>query len=294
MAPHFEIAPGNEGVKWWYTRSGAVWGCQVSQYRPVRVILVDAPGLPVRSNNFSVVPNNAVGFKGSIGFSNRRIIEFRTLSDGKALIEVVADLGTSETFSGDGRNLTPDGTIVANFEVKVDPLPATGPTLVRLNSPQTALNAPNVVGYRMTTTHSVPWSEGLTDMLGKVDRESLHVAIAAHGEPGEIAIGTRISMRNVDEFTSLRSTNVKVIWCGACSIAGDDSGKDFCRKIAMNAHAYMVAAGFPVDPSKHLSTGVVEWIQHSMPFFCDPAGKAIAQLDFTTLQSSLGFTVLPE
>lgn len=290
---HFEIGPGNDepNVKWWMTSRG-VWGCEVGQYEKVRIVLVNGEGLPVRSNNLSVVPNDEAAFKGTFGFDQRRVIEFRTLSVGTALIEVRE--GGLESYAADGKPITSLGNLATDFQVKVTPQPRVMPTLVRLDPPQTALNAPNVRPYRMTFTHEIPWSSSAEEVLAKVHPSSLHLAISAHGDPGIISLGRGFSMRNVDAFKVLADTapRLRIIWAGACAIAGPP-GIDFCRTMARNAYAYLVAAGMTVVESHQLTDGVAEWIGPSLPHFFDPDGNLMTEPEFTKLQFTLGFTILP-
>ena len=198
MAIHFEIGPGNVGVKWFYESAGEVSGCEVEEFADVTIVLVEGAGLGVRSNNYNVVPMDQLAFIIK-GFGDRRIIQFRTISDGQAYIEVVS--GTIESNSADPTS------VFANFHVKVTKSTAAKPTKVQLNEPHSALNssASDMIPYRMTYIYTIPYSSNAEEMLAKVDESSRHLAIASHGKPGIIEIGNYFTIRNVEKFEHLRA-----------------------------------------------------------------------------------------
>jgi hypothetical protein len=292
MSTHFEIAPGNEGVKWMRTDSGYLYGCEIVQFRRVRIYLVDGTGLQVRSNNFAVVPNDEGALKGAVGFGSRRLIEFKTMDEGGALLE--ASCITGETASSDGKEGPSFGAVVANFQVKVNRLAGYKPTLVKLDRPQTALNGLRVKPYHMTFTHQIQPSETAREILAKVHPTSLHLAISAHGAPGEIALGQGLSTRNVDEFAVLGPTPLRVIWLGSCSVGGGKIGQEFCREIAKKAFAYVVTAEITTENNTGGQVDLVDWMEQSMIHYYEPSGELISVQAFARLQSKLGFTILPQ
>jgi hypothetical protein len=289
MSTHFEAVPGIPGAKYNYTGSGAVWLVELTQYQHAKIALIDGAGLLVRSNNFKVVPNDEANFKGAMGYGQRRIIEFYTLDYGTTMLEVKNSGATSEVFSNDNQN---PGEVVATLQVRVRQSPAK-PTTVKLDRPQTALNAPNVTHrYMMTHSYLIDWSTSAEDMLAKVSPDSKHLAICAHGEPAAVSIGRGLSMRNVDAFRALQASQVQVIWFGNCSVAGNPTGDAFCSTVARNAASYVVAPAMTLVG--HL-TGIdrIEWFGFSLPHFFDYLGRLIEVGDFVKLHKDLGFTIEP-
>jgi hypothetical protein len=292
MSTHFEIAPGNEGVKWMRTASGYLYGCEVVQYRKVRIYLVDGSGLAVQSNNFAVVPNDEGALKGQgVEFGPRRLIEFKTFGYGGAFIEALTVTG--EEFR-DGQEGRPSGPVVANFQVKVSRLSGYKPTLVRLDRPQTALNGLRVKPYHMTFTHHIQPSETAKEILAKVHPTSRHLAISAHGGPGQIQLGQEFSMRNVEEFGVLGPSPVRVIWIGSCSVAGGSKGIEFCTELAKRAFAYVVAAEITTENNTGGQVDLVDYMEQSMIHYFEPSGQQINEQAFARLQTKLGFTILPQ
>ena len=274
---HFELQPGSPDRGHWFTERGNLWKMEVRSYLNSKAVLVDGENCILRSNNPLVVPNDDVVFLGKTGGGKRRVITFYSLLSGTTLIDAFGTEG---------------GPSLATLQVHVVGLPGDKPSFVALDGPHTALNSPDTpVPYKLKQTITVKPGERAEDFLKKVDPGSRHLAISCHGTPdGVLLIGEGLNKKNADQFGILLPTAVSVIWIGGCSVAGTVDGVEFCKQIAKQAAAYVVAPGIVIPPTRP-GIGRVELFERSLPHYFNRIGEAITAAEFFKQSTTLGFKV---
>lgn len=169
--------------------------------------------------------------------------------------------------------------------------------LIKLQSPQVALNAPNVKKFRMKHSPVIPWDWDAGRILSKegVPDGVKHLIFNCHGfvsresfSAPHLSIGTVIHKGNVSAFERLRDIpELKVIWIAACNIAGGD-GLEFCKMIAQKSGCHVVAQVLGV-PDILVKSDHVEDYYYAMPVYIKPNGDPISRGDFFGLQETLLF-----
>jgi hypothetical protein len=274
---HFEIVPGAPPDAFQRTPSGWLWYIQVKQYTRGTIALVNGEGLTVSSNNPVVVPNDDLVFKGKTGSERYRVIEFYTLNHGTALLDV-----------RDAR-----GTVAFVLQVHVSPVSGRVASFIALKAPQQALNASNTpIPYHMVYTATIRRGEKAADIIAKVHSGVNHLAISCHSSsPGVLEIGENIDKDNVAAFADLRTnTGARVIWIGACAVAGSTQGLALCSEMAKRSGCYVVAPGILAPPVK-APVGSIEFWDHLLPHYFSPKGEAMPADQYLLLGNDLGFTI---
>jgi hypothetical protein len=276
--PHFDILPGAPPDRHERTPSGWLVAIYVKQYKSGKVLLIDGENLVVSSNNSLMVPNDDSVLKGKTGTESRRVIEFYTLSSGGAYLDARR---------WDGQLAFP------GLQIHVSPVSGKYPSFIALKAPQQALNSADTPGpYHMMYSESIKSGEKAADIIGKIHTGVNHVAISCHSfTPGVLALGEGLSIDNVDVFRDLRiNTSARVIWIGACSVAGPPEGMNLCKEMAKRSGCYVVAPGIGVAGIK-TPVGRIDFFGPSFPKYFDPKGELIAGTEFLKLGGELGFTI---
>jgi hypothetical protein len=274
---HFEILPGAPPDYHEYTESHWLWLIRIKQFKYGKVVLVNGENLIASSNNPLVVPNDDLVFKGKTGSERRRIIEFYGLSQGTTMLEI-KDV---------------HGNLKFALQIQVTPISGKVPSFIALKAPQQALNSHDTPGpYHMVHTETVKGGEKAATIVGKIAAGVNHVAISCHSsKPGVLEIGENIDASNVKAFADLRAkTSARVIWIGACSVAGSREGMSLCKEMAQKSGCYVVAPGITA-PAIKTPLGRVEFWGPLLPHYFDPKGNSLNQSQFLMLASELGFTI---
>lgn len=277
MTAHYEtIRAGAPPAEYKFEPSGALWYMEISQFRPGKIALVDGRNLTVTSNNPSVIADDEFIFKGKTGFESPRTIEFYALSEGTTMLEARNEAGVVETF----------------LQIHVKGLSGKRPSWIALDGPTAALNAPNTpVPYKMRQSVTINYGESLAKMIEKVPNGTHHLVISSHGqENGVLLIGENINIDNVELFSKLKGSGLKVIWIGGCSVAGTEAGKAFCQKMADSAGCYVVGPGMTL-PFVKPPAGHIEMFSRSLTHYFKPKSKMLSPPEFFKLQRLLGFTI---
>src|SRR5438105_15881556 len=87
MTAVFKVPPTSPLGKYDLQSSGAIWRIRVNEGQHGRIALYGAPGARVRSNNPTVIPNDASVFS-TTETHGYRVVEFFGLSSGTSMIEV--------------------------------------------------------------------------------------------------------------------------------------------------------------------------------------------------------------
>jgi hypothetical protein len=168
---------------------------------------------------------------------------------------------------------------------------------IKLESPQVALNAPNVKRFAMKYSPVIPWDWNADRILGEgVPKGVRHLVFNCHGyasRPGfgapHLSLGTVLHPGNVGAFDQLmRMDTLLVIWISACNIAGSADGMGFCKAMAKRSGCYVVTQSLSV-PDAAVRAGHIENYSYAMPAYINPAGDLVTPSAFFAKGGELGF-----
>jgi hypothetical protein len=284
MNPRFVVPPGASPSGYsMQTGSASVWLVTLTENKRKKIALSGGAGLQLRSNDPKIVPNDyLVTESGGL-----RIFNLYARSTGTSMLEALGS----------------DGSVKAYVQLRVDPLPRTGRTAywIKLKAPNMALNAPNVVPFRMTYSPTIPWDWSAHKILASVHTGVRHLVFNCHGFPTgkkasfpapHLSLGTTLHPGNVDAFDQLMSIwDLRVLWVSACNLADGGEGSEFCKEMAKRSGCYVVSETLSV-PDRTARSSHVEDYCYAMPRYFTPDGGAIARTDFFALGPELGFELI--
>jgi hypothetical protein len=284
MEPRFVVPPHTPSTGYYHQQgSSAVWLLKLAHCRRAKIGLAGAWGLPVRSNDPSVVPSDF--YEKQVG--DLRILELYAKKPGTSLIEV------------QGRN----GSVVAVLQVQVSEIPRgkRGPVWIKLDAPQVALNSPNAgTRFRMTYSPVIPWDWSIDRMLDEAVPEGVnHLIFNCHGIPTggkrdfpapHLSIGTAIHPGNVGAFSKLSPReDLCVIWLSACNVADGGAGSGLCQQIANLSRCYVVAHMVAVADVAIRSGHIQDYVD-SYPVYFQPGDlRHLTRGEFFEMGPDLGF-----
>ena len=171
-------------------------------------------------------------------------------------------------------------------------------TWIKLESPQIALNAPNVKKFIMKYSLVVPNTMSPDQMFAKVPNDVKHLIFNCHGHqlPAPyLSIGTHIDSSHItgypNPFVTLANIlTLRVIWISACALASSPAGEEIIKGIGNSSACYVVSEVMAV-PDVAVRANCIEDYSNSMPKYCDPDGNWMSRGDFFALGPKLGFGI---
>lgn len=257
-----------------------IWRMRVTEKTFAQICLWGGSGLKIVSDNPHIVPNHNIEIVDQP--EHRRLITLYGQYPGTS--EIHAGTGKYGTKSWRDHSMSLQVNVLPNTRAKV--------VITQLTKPHVAVNSHNTpVVYRMSKNIRIKKSESPEDIIKKIASagSANHLAISAHGKPGELGLGTGLTPANLELFEQLRG-KFGVIWMGSCFIGGG-SNNSFPGDIAKKTKSYVITAGGPVPAINNvrLKVGEIGLQQRSLLRVNTPTGKLIPYAEFIGYQKTLKF-----